>query len=220
MVAKAVIFDLWNTLAYNRGVKVNPMVMLEEKLGLNMNLYREVELGFMTMMFKTRKEAVISLCRHIGVKPTERLVDTLVYLWSDMPVNITFFPDVIPALKRLRKRYRLGLVSNTECFSLKEFINRGYRKYFDFAAFSCELGLLKPDPKIFRLIMQKLGSRPDETVMVGDNLRDDVLAAEKLGVRGVLIKRDFEKSGAKPSWIEFGEHKRMITNLTELEKVL
>lgn len=220
METKALIFDLWNTLAYNKGAKINPVVKLEEKLGLNMKLYREVELGFMRKMFSTRRDAIISLCKHIGMKPKETLVDSLVHMWASMPLNMSFFPDVISVLERLGKDYKLGLVSNTECFSIKEFINNGYDRYFDYTAFSCRLGVLKPDPRIFKIIMHELGSIPEETMMVGDNLKDDVLAAEKLGIRGVLIKRDFEKYRAKPSWIESGTHKRMIRDLTELERFL
>lgn len=220
MATKAIIFDLWNTLAYNKGTKINPIVMLEKRLGLNMNLYREVELGFMTKMFNTRKDGIISLCKHIGVKPKDILVDSLVHMWVSMPLNVAFFSDVIPVLDKLRKKYKLGLISNTECFSMKGFIDSGYNRYFDYAAFSCRLGILKPDPKIFKIIMHELGSKPGETIMVGDNLKDDVLAAERLGVRGVLIKRDFEKYVAKPSWIESGTHEHVIKDLTELEKFL
>jgi len=98
MAIKAVIFDLWNTIAYNKGAKVNPMVKLEDMLGLNIKLYREVELGFMNKRFRTRKDAMISLCRHVGVKPTERMVNNLVDVWSGLEMNVTFFPDVIPVI--------------------------------------------------------------------------------------------------------------------------
>jgi len=219
MVTKAIIFDLWNTIVYNKG-KTNPMVTLEKMLGLNMKLYREVELGFMTKRFETKKEAMISLCKHIGVKPKETLVNSLIYVWDNTEINITFFPEVIRMLQKLKEKYKLALLSNTDCFSTKKFIDSGYGKYFDFMAFSCNLGILKPDPEIFKIILEKLGVKPEETVMVGDNLKDDVLAAEKLGIKGILMKRDFEKFGAKPSWIESGTHERTIKDLTELERFL
>lgn len=220
MATRAIIFDLWNTLAYNWGTKKNPILVLEEKLGLNMKLYREVELGFMTRHFKTKRDALIALCKHIGVKPKNTLVDSLVYMWNNMQLNVTLFPEAIPVLEKLRERYKIGLISNTECFSVKDFVDKGYDKYFDYTAFSCDLGFLKPDPRIFKIIMHELKSNPEETVMVGDNLKDDVLAAEKLGIRGVLIKRDFEKYKVKPSWVELKTHKRVIKDLTELEKFL
>jgi putative hydrolase of the HAD superfamily len=220
MATKAIIFDLWNTIAYNKGAKVNPIVKLEELLGLNIGLYREVELGFMTKRFKTRREAMVSLCKHVGVKPTDRIIDTLVYVWGNLQINITLFPDVVPVINELRKKYKVGLLSNTDCFTIEEFKEKGHDKLFDSMAFSCNLGLLKPDPKIFWLVLHELGAKPEETVMVGDNYKDDILAAEKLGIRGVLLKRDYDKYVTKPSHIETKNHTRTITELSELEKFL
>ena len=220
MVVKAVLFDLWNTLTFNDGVKVNPIVKLEEMLGLNIKLYREVEQGFMKKRFKTKKDAMISLCKHIGVKPTDRLVDSLVYMWDHTQLNVAFFPDVVPVLEKLKKTYKLGLISNTDCFTIQEFKQRGFSDYFDSIAFSCELGLLKPDPKIFKLVLHELKVKPEEAIMVGDNYLDDIRAAEKLGIRGILLKRDFSKHKAKPSYIESHEHTRNIKTLTELENML
>ena len=130
MATKAVIFDLWNTIAYNKGAKINPIVKLEELLGLNMGLYREVELGFMTKRFKTRKDAMVSLCKHVGVKPTDRTVDTLVYVWRGLQISVTLFPDVIPAITKLRSKYKTGLLSNTDCFTVEDFKNKGYGKLY------------------------------------------------------------------------------------------
>jgi len=220
MPTRAIIFDLWNTLAYNKGVRKNPIVMLEEMLGLNMNLYREVESGFMTRKFGTRREAIVNLCKHIGVKPDYRLVDRIVMMWEGLQLNITLFPDVVHAMRHLRKKYKVGLISNTECFSAQEFREKGYDKHFDYVGFSCETGHLKPSPDVFALAMRALGAKANETVMVGDNLKDDVLAAERLGMKAVLIKRDFGQYDAKPSWVETGVHSRIISSLKELDRFL
>ena len=220
MATKAIIFDLWNTVAYNKGAKINPIVKLEEMLGLNIKLYREVELGFMTRRFKTRKDAMINLCRHVGVKPTDRMVDSLVYVWSGLNLNMKLFPDVVPVITELRNKYKIGLLSNTDCFTIKDFKDKGYEKYFDSIAFSCDLGLLKPDPRIFKLVLHELKAGPEETVMVGDNYKDDILAAERLGMKGVLLKRDYDKFDTKPSHVESGTHTRMIKELKELGKFL
>ncbi len=220
MTTKAIVFDLWNTLAYNKGVKSNPILKLEQLLGLKLNLYREIEEGFMARRFRTKKEAMTSLCRHIGMKPKPVLVDTLVYVWENSTMDMTLFPDVIPHLERLKGSYRIGLLSNTDCFTIKNLKENGFTGMFDSVAFSCELGLLKPDPKIFRLMLHELKVNPNEAVMVGDNLKDDVLAAENVGMRGILMKRDFSKYKTKPSHTETATHERMITDIEELEKFL
>lgn len=220
MAAKAIIFDMWNTIAYNKGARINPIIKLQQILDLNIRLYREVELGIMTRKFKTREDAMTNLCKQVGVKPNERLVNNLADVWRGLGINVTFFPDVIPEITKLREKYKIGLLSNTDCFTVQEFREKGYDKYFDGIAFSCELGLLKPDPKIFKLLLHDLGVKPEEAVMVGDNYKDDVLAAEKVGMRGILLKRDYEKYRAKPSYVETGHAERVIKGMSELEKFL
>ena len=46
------------------------------------------------------------------------------------------------------------------------------------------------------------------------------MAAEKIGMRGILIKRDFSKYCAKPSYVESNTHKRTIKTLEELGSML
>jgi putative hydrolase of the HAD superfamily len=50
-----------------------------------------------------------------------------------------------------------------------------------------ELGYGKPDPRIYRLALEKLGVRAAETSMVGDSLECDVGGPQQVGVRGIWI---------------------------------
>ena len=54
---------------------------------------------------------------------------------------------------------------------------------------SSEHGLMKPHPSIFAAALQLAGVRPEEALMVGDNLKQDVDGAIRAGMRGVLIHR-------------------------------
>ena len=54
--------------------------------------------------------------------------------------------------------------------------------------FSDEVGVPKPDARIFRAALDALGAHPDETVHVGDLLRTDVAGARALGIRTVRIR--------------------------------
>ncbi len=127
------------------------------------------------------------------------------------------FSDVLPVLKRLKTRYKLGLISNTDRFSASGLFEGGYDKWFDAISLSFETGILKPDPEIFRLTLKRLGTRPEETVMVGDSLKDDIKGAENVGMRAVLIKRRFKYP---PSHLEKGTYRRVIKSLDELERYL
>ena len=46
----------------------------------------------------------------------------------------------------------------------------------------------KPSPEFFNVVQQSIGLKPDEVVMIGDDVRDDVGAAQALGILGILVK--------------------------------
>jgi HAD superfamily hydrolase (TIGR01549 family) len=52
-----------------------------------------------------------------------------------------------------------------------------------------EIGSAKPQPEAFIAVAQALGHRPDQMIMVGDSIEDDVRAAEAVGMVGVLVDR-------------------------------
>lgn len=218
-MTKAVIFDLWNTLAYN-DTPQNPMLLLERKLGVKAEDYKKIEKPFMTQKFPSVLDAAKHLCEFLGKDADCSMINDLLDIWDKSRMHLAFFPDALPELEKLRQKYKLALVSNTDCFTMKPFFENGYKKYFDYLAFSYETGLLKPDPRLFGLVLENLGVKPQEAVMVGDNLKDDVHAAESIGMHAVLIKRDPKEFKFVPSWVEHGMYEKTITNLKELEKFL
>jgi HAD superfamily hydrolase (TIGR01458 family) len=46
----------------------------------------------------------------------------------------------------------------------------------------------KPSPEFFRAALSELGMQPEQVAMVGDDVANDVLAAQKVGIRGVLVR--------------------------------
>jgi FMN phosphatase YigB (HAD superfamily) len=66
-----------------------------------------------------------------------------------------------------------------------EMTELGLDKYFESVAVSCDLGYMKPHPKIFQHVLDEMKIDPAETAMVGDSLRADVEAAQALGMTAV-----------------------------------
>jgi putative hydrolase of the HAD superfamily len=119
-------------------------------------------------------------------------VDGLVssYASSILEVRPHLNPDARNVLKKLKKRHMaIGLICNTGLtpgVGLRRFLaEEGVARFFDLMLFSEEIGIRKPDPKIFHLATQKLGVQPFEMVHVGDNLRADVWGARNAGVRAI-----------------------------------
>jgi HAD superfamily hydrolase (TIGR01662 family) len=104
--------------------------------------------------------------------------------------SISVDPDVLETLDTLRAQgKRLGLVSNLTLVPdlVRQDLDRmGLGSRLDAAVFSSEVGLRKPDPRIFREALDRLKAEPAETVFVGDRLYDDVSGAQAVGMRAVL----------------------------------
>jgi HAD superfamily hydrolase (TIGR01549 family) len=97
--------------------------------------------------------------------------------------------DVRPCLEILRERYRLGVIAN-QLASVREAMRRDrIENYFEVWAVSEELGVEKPDPRIFEFALQRARTSADRTAMVGDRLDYDVLPAARVGIRTVWMLR-------------------------------
>ena len=88
------------------------------------------------------------------------------------------YPDTVATLRALRDRgVRMGIVSN-HAYDLRPFFRAaGLDRYVDAYALSYEVGVAKPDPRIFIEACRRLGVAPANTLMVGDDAVSDGGAA-------------------------------------------
>jgi 2-haloalkanoic acid dehalogenase type II len=101
------------------------------------------------------------------------------------------YPEAVAALEGLRGRVPLGVVTNgMEGHQRAKLDAAGLTGLFDAVVTSAAVGASKPDPRIFHAALERLGCRPAEAVMVGDNPLRDVAGAQQAGLRGVWIDRD------------------------------
>jgi putative hydrolase of the HAD superfamily len=61
----------------------------------------------------------------------------------------------------------------------------GLEELFETTVISCDLGYMKPHPRIFEYALEQLSVNPDETAMVGDSLRADVEGSKTLGMTAI-----------------------------------
>ncbi|MDX6537505.1 MAG: hypothetical protein QOD37_1846, partial [Gaiellales bacterium] len=107
--------------------------------------------------------------------------------WGD-PGNFELFPDVIPLLDALRSSScTVGLLSNTDRELAPFAAELGIS--VDFALASHAHGRRKPCTTIFAAALALGGSTPEQSVMVGDSIDDDIAGATALGLRAVLVDR-------------------------------
>lgn len=123
--------------------------------------------------------------------------------------KFVFYPDVKDSLARLGKKYTLGVLSDTWPSLDRIFRNYGIRDCFSAFVLSCDVGVFKPDPLIYRTLIESLGRKPEEIVFVDDVLKN-LEGARKAGIRPVQILRKDFPTGEFPA----------VHNLQELEVYL
>jgi putative hydrolase of the HAD superfamily len=101
----------------------------------------------------------------------------------------TIFDDAYRTLDWLRERgIRIGCVTN-RVFGGPRFVEElkelRLDEYFESVAVSCDMGYMKPHPKIFEHVLEEMKIDPAETAMVGDSLRADVQASQSLGMTAI-----------------------------------
>ena len=126
-------------------------------------------------------------------------------------------PSILAMLTDLRARsFVLGLLTNGLAFTHRNKIARlGLEGYFDGIFLADEIGMVKPDPKIFLHVCDVLGSIPRHTMMVGDRYDRDVIGAKQAGLYAVWldIGRDMLPPDVPPP-------DAVITNVLEVPTLL
>jgi FMN phosphatase YigB (HAD superfamily) len=103
-------------------------------------------------------------------------------LWELVP------DDVPPALDRLSALgLTLAIASNANGVLQRMFDRVGLTRYFHAICDSCVEGVEKPDPRFFRIVIERAGGRPETTMHVGDLYHVDVVGARRAGLQAMLI---------------------------------
>jgi putative hydrolase of the HAD superfamily len=106
--------------------------------------------------------------------------------------NLQLVPHVDDILKALKGKYRLAVVTNTSTSKEKDIrfaLRRiGIEHYFDAVVTSVDVGHEKPDKEIFSEALRRLRVKPEESVMVGNRIKTDVLGANRIGMISILFR--------------------------------
>jgi putative hydrolase of the HAD superfamily len=125
----------------------------------------------------------------MGLPTGDGLHETLYREFTDL-ANYALFDDVAPALASLRGGgTRLGVVSNFEEWLERLLGHLGVLEIFDVRVISGLEGVEKPDPRIYRLALDRAGVEPGEAAFVGDSPEFDIDPPAAIGMYPVLIDR-------------------------------
>lgn len=216
---KAVLFDLYDTLAY-----LSPGVVQEGRRELAAladvdwaawaEVWRSSAMERMLGKLGSMEDQIRHMLRGLGADPPLKLVVELAERENEAWVRaVRLYPQALPVLGDLKRRgYRLGLVSNCSCQAGRVVHAIGLAAQMDSLVLSCELGVAKPDPAIFLHACRALGVEPRECMFVADGAFGELDTAKGLGMVAVKVEQAHQ-SGEYGTSTSF-DHR--IENLTQV----
>jgi putative hydrolase of the HAD superfamily len=245
---KAVTFDLWETLLFERDgysarrsfARCQNLAGAFKTLGVKVTVekidaaLKETTSSLLKVWDTNRDithlDQIRLIVKHVSggsVVAKDEWISSLspAYVSAFFEVPPYLNPDAHRVLRWLsNENMSVGLICNvglTPGFGLRRFLeDQGVAGYFDVMIFSDEVGVRKPDPRIFHLVAEKFNLKPYEVVHVGDNLRVDVWGAKNVGFGAVYFScetgRDRIAESDPASLVSFS---RRLGNLREKDIV-
>jgi putative hydrolase of the HAD superfamily len=198
---KAVLFDVGNTLLWldhpfviatlrEHGVSATEDELIAAQYGAKLLLDELVRTGragdnahhnhvFFAELFReigVGDELFPSIAQRLYARHAER------NLWCTVRERTA---ETLDELRRLG--YRLGVISNSDGRVEALVESAGLRGSFEFVIDSGSVGVEKPDPRIFRMALERMGIDPHDAVYVGDVYEIDVAGARAAGMRAILL---------------------------------
>ena len=137
-------------------------------------------------------------------------------IWAQWPKRLDpLYPDAIPTLDALHKKYRLGVIDN---HGKDTAILLGINRFFTTYMASAIAGFGKPDLRIFKMALEQAQCAPENAVMIGDRLDNDIFPAKMFGMKTVWIRQGF--GGVPEPMSKEYEPDYTVQSLTELKDLL
>jgi putative hydrolase of the HAD superfamily len=120
---------------------------------------------------------------HFTAEQISRLLEQDAIMWMNLnPAMLAWIPKIKKA------GFRLGILSNMGDGVLDYLRPRfSWLAQFDHLTWSCELGVVKPDPAIYLHTVKKLNVSPDRALFI-DNLQKNIVGAEAIGLHAALFE--------------------------------
>ena len=218
MKYKAVIFDLFGTLVHKFPVDESIAILWDMAGVLEVDADAFTQLWFDSFTerhsgcFPDLEADIEYVSQKMGIRPEEEQLRKAAQINLDyVATHIVPRQGAVELLDWLRGNgYKTGLVSNWSDEVPTVWNDIPLSDYFDVSVFSCRVGIMKPDPRIYHMACDQLSVKPEECLFVGDGDSSELSGAAGVGMTTVLIS-DSE-----------AEHHsgRQITSLDEIKELL
>jgi 2-haloacid dehalogenase len=214
-------FDCYGTMIdWETGIfsAIRPILRAHEKDipdSQILEMYSELELSAEQAEFRPYKEVLASVVagfgKRLGFRPTQAEIDSL----PDSVPHWQPFPDTVQALRELKSRYKLAVISNVD----DDLFGESAKKLgvvFDHVVTAQQARCYKPSLNIFKLAMERTGVPPDKILHVGQSIYHDVLPAQSLGIATVWVNRKSPRPNAGAAKSAVGTPDLEVSDLKSL----
>jgi putative hydrolase of the HAD superfamily len=186
----AVVFDLFETLITEWGRPKYTTRKIAEDLNIDYKTFRhEWELlhsdRYLGNLSGT-KQVYKTILKNLGISRDESLINDI-SLKRDKCKRSCFEkiePKIVKMLSAIREMgYKVGLISNCSTEEIEGLWDSDLYRYFDAIVLSCDVGIIKPDNKIYEHCLTLLNEGPSDCFYVGDGGSNELFGAEQTGMR-------------------------------------
>lgn len=132
---------------------------------------------------------------------------------AHLPRGGNLMPNVLHILKKLHAHYRLHVVTNGfQAITKVKLQNSGITDFFQLVLSAEEVGVLKPDKRVFQTAVNKTKAKVEESLFIGDSIIADIEGASSFGMDQVFYNPKNKQHQAEPTY--------EITDMAELESIL
>jgi len=173
---KWLFFDVGSTLIDESRVYEDRMKKIAELSGITPQQIYEHAIS----LYRRNKKGDLEISKQLGIELPK---------WESQYEKL--YTDSENCLKRLSRNYEIGIIANQPLGTSERLENLGVRKYIDLVIASAEEGVSKPDRRIFEIALERSGCKPENAVMIGDRIDNDIVPAKQLGMKTIWIKQGF-----------------------------
>jgi putative hydrolase of the HAD superfamily len=184
---RAVIFDLWNTIAvWPEDLWAETRPQVAEHLGLTVEEFESRWYGELAHMREMGPMGDVLALFDLSPDDVERVTALRREVTRKGLVPVPGAVETIAALRECGLKTGLITVCSDDVVALWE--ETDFHGLFDAEVFSAAVGLRKPDPRIYRIALEKLGVEAKDAMFVGDGANDELGGAERVGMTAVGVE--------------------------------
>ena len=179
-----VVFDVGNVLVHNGQFPEAVVAQMAEELKVRARL---LIANYKSLLPKL--ESNKGLISSLSSKKPAQVLKKLYQKTAQKTFSLN--KELFDLALKLKKDYPVGIISNVDKYLVEIPIHQKvYRRFnSNLVVLSCQVGTRKPQPEIYRLFLKKSGCSAKNILFI-DNTRENVVAARKLGMKGIIFKNN------------------------------